>query len=1019
MKNVRTEYERYLQLESNILEKVDGNGCASLHFGTLSGNVDVVNELVRLGADVNRLSTGMGGVTPLILAATKNHVEIVKALLEAGADPSIGRARDGWTPLHICAESNFSTGGQVLLEHSPLLVDCRDHKGYTFMDIARRKKSVEFIHMTATVNTWLLRRGGGGLLRSVSENKISAVSNSSGMDRPPSAPLAASPLKREKSSTEDFDPSLVQTIFDAARAGDCTALEETCRAQGEKGHLLINAQQRSGWTVLMEAAAVGRHQAVKTLIELGADLEARNKKGMTALHIAVRYGYVQTVRALLEGGASTDVVTKRGDTIEELAASHKHHTLLAFLVNRRSSRSPQSPSVAVMQDGSSSELEVEVEVNESSLELRENISTGASKTSLHVSREMSHTNSGNESEGISAPSANATWRRGNLSSWLAEVGLAQYYSTLLANGFEDLASLSVLTDEDMASLGLLLGHRRIFRAEIRKLQEHFPALFIPRSISFIPMGEEAVDSSANNTHDVSGSKTASLPPRHKTSTGPRSVSANKKKNSRKKKQAKAAKEAAALPRSPDTAETSDKTMVDTEYMPANVLRRSDGGAAWPSSLPKSSRDSHVPTGPSIESVSTSDVSMLSDLSTTGESDKVRELLDVDGGPVGMGVKRLDFNEMDIGGIVGEGSFGTVREGWWRDMHIAVKALRVSDLGIASRGEDADAKDSTTRPRSRGPAKDWTASQALLLSKAQVKELLHEAETMARVCNHSFVIQFIGIVLDPVPCVVTLFCENGSVENLIFKTPASALPDYDTLLRFALETAIGVKHLHMEGIIHRDLATRNLLIDENFHIRVADFGFARVKDAAASKGYTNSTMGPVRWSAPEAMRRRRYSESSDVFSFGVVLYEMFAQSYPWPGYDTLDVAVRVCGGERMDIPPDVPLDIADLMILCWSHEESLRPTLNEVIDTVKFLREDAAMVEKENRELQWMLKGASDIDGGGVNEVMEGVDDTECFCTAEDFFLGVESTGGGESRETRHPETSPSSYGVTHKVLFQS
>jgi serine/threonine protein kinase len=377
------------------------------------------------------------------------------------------------------------------------------------------------------------------------------------------------------------------------------------------------------------------------------------------------------------------------------------------------------------------------------------------------------------------------------------------------------------------------------------------------------------------------------------------------------------------------------------------------------------------------------------------------------------VKRLDFNEMDIGGIVGEGSFGTVREGWWRDMHIAVKALRVSDLGIASRGETGE--DSTSRCRSRGPAKDWTASQALMLSKAQEKELLHEAETMARVCNHSFVIQFIGIVLDPVPCVVTLFCQNGSVENLILKSPNSAVPDYDTLLRFALETAIGVKHLHMEGIIHRDLATRNLLIDENYHIRVADFGFARVKDAAASKGYTNSTMGPVRWSAPEAMRRRRYSESSDVFSFGVVLYEMFAQSYPWPGYDTLDVAVRVCGGERMEIPPEVPLDVADLMILCWSHEESLRPTLNDVIDTIKFLREDAAMVEQEERDLQWILKGAS---GGAEGAEGLALGEGEGFATPEEFFMRVETQG--TEVEVSYSDMSPSdSYGVAHKVLFQT
>jgi serine/threonine protein kinase len=135
---------------------------------------------------------------------------------------------------------------------------------------------------------------------------------------------------------------------------------------------------------------------------------------------------------------------------------------------------------------------------------------------------------------------------------------------------------------------------------------------------------------------------------------------------------------------------------------------------------------------------------------------------------------------------------------------------------------------------------------------------------------------------------------------------------------AIEAALGVAHLHSEQVIHRDLAARNLLIDAHWHVRwaclrvglriaydsarVADFGFARVKAHCASKGYTHTDMGPIRWSAPEvqidrtythihameyarmamyanrrnsfhyvgqAMRRKCYSEASDVFSFGVV------------------------------------------------------------------------------------------------------------------------------------------------------
>jgi serine/threonine protein kinase len=69
-----------------------------------------------------------------------------------------------------------------------------------------------------------------------------------------------------------------------------------------------------------------------------------------------------------------------------------------------------------------------------------------------------------------------------------------------------------------------------------------------------------------------------------------------------------------------------------------------------------------------------------------------------------------------------------------------------------------------------------------------------------------------------------------------------------------------------------VAARNILVDEHFRVRVADFGFARLKEKgrSMSAGYTSSDLGPVKWSAPEAIRRRRYSEKSDVFSFGVLL-----------------------------------------------------------------------------------------------------------------------------------------------------
>jgi serine/threonine protein kinase len=253
-------------------------------------------------------------------------------------------------------------------------------------------------------------------------------------------------------------------------------------------------------------------------------------------------------------------------------------------------------------------------------------------------------------------------------------------------------------------------------------------------------------------------------------------------------------------------------------------------------------------------------------------------------------------------------------------------------------------------------------------------------TMSRVCNHSYVINFIGIITTPVPCVVTSFCSNGSMEDLLFKSSYKCQINNDTLLRFAMETAQGIQHLHLEGIIHRDLAARNLLIDENFHVRVADFGFARIKEQSMSKGYTQSDMGPVRWSAPEAMRNKKYSDHSDIFSYGVVLYEMFTQRMPWEGYETLDVAIRVCSGERMTIPEAVvPRDVSDLMILCWSHEPICRPSMAEIIQCLQLMRNQVALLDKNSQEFLWMLQeggGDGEDDGGEGRDEGEGEEEKE-------------------------------------------
>ena len=135
----------------------------------------------------------------------------------------------------------------------------------------------------------------------------------------------------------------------------------------------------------------------------------------------------------------------------------------------------------------------------------------------------------------------------------------------------------------------------------------------------------------------------------------------------------------------------------------------------------------------------------------------------------------------------------------------------------------------------------------------------------QVCNHQFVVEFLGIVPDRL-AIVMRFMPNGSLQKLLYDradgiTDPSQLPSvYGSLakeailVRMALEAAHGLKHLHLEGVIHRDVAARNVLVDAHLHVRVADYGFARIQDVGSQKGAcTKSTIGPFKWSAPEATR----------------------------------------------------------------------------------------------------------------------------------------------------------------------
>lgn len=137
-------------------------------------------------------------------------------------------------------------------------------------------------------------------------------------------------------------------------------------------------------------------------------------------------------------------------------------------------------------------------------------------------------------------------------------------------------------------------------------------------------------------------------------------------------------------------------------------------------------------------------------------------------------------------------------------------------------------------------------------------------------------------------------------------------------------------LEEQGILHRDLAARNLLVDvdrQKYAVKVADFGMARV---AESYPVPADTPLPVKWCAVEVLQRQRYTTKSDIWAFGVVLWEMFSYGEePYGSMSNKEAAVWVRNGNRLVFPPRTPPSIVELGNRCWLDDPDLRPTFSEV------------------------------------------------------------------------------------------
>ncbi|XP_035032370.2 tyrosine-protein kinase ABL2 isoform X2 [Hippoglossus stenolepis] len=232
---------------------------------------------------------------------------------------------------------------------------------------------------------------------------------------------------------------------------------------------------------------------------------------------------------------------------------------------------------------------------------------------------------------------------------------------------------------------------------------------------------------------------------------------------------------------------------------------------------------------------------------------------------------------------------------------------------------------------------------------EVEEFLKEAAVMKEV-KHPNLVQLLGVcTLEPPFYIVTEYMPHGNLLDYLRECDKEEV-NAVVLLYMATQISSAMEYLEKKNFIHRDLAARNCLVGENHVVKVADFGLSRLMTGDTYTAHAGAKF-PIKWTAPESLAYNTFSIKSDVWAFGVLLWEIATYGMsPYPGIDLSQVYDLLEKGYRMEQPEGCPPKVYELMRACWQWSPLDRPSFAEIHQAFETMFHDSSISEEVAEEL---------------------------------------------------------------------